>query len=270
MAFLSRLRRFFLYVYFRYAYKPRFGASFDRWRLQRILICILVFGATVAVTTKLYPQLWLQTPFVTELESVGQLLPPDSQTTQEQQTLDVASTISFQASVVAPQHVKAHELQKRLEKNWHTIDAMLDSLQTSVVADITQDTTINPTEGEQPNEVPTATFSTSDHTHELSPRAVYEIAIEQQLQRVGEQIYAQSYNSRGLDGAALVAITIQPNGTLSSVQLLMSSGNDAIDAVLIDSVYAAAPFASLPESIALETLHMERWLRVTPYARTAE
>lgn len=60
-------------------------------------------------------------------------------------------------------------------------------------------------------------------------------------------VYPSEAAQRGLHGQVLVKFIIMPDGKVSKVQVLESSGYNVLDAAIIDAIRSAAPFAPLPK-----------------------
>ncbi len=73
---------------------------------------------------------------------------------------------------------------------------------------------------------------------ELSPRA-YAKAILKKVRATGRKLGAGK-------GTAIVGFSISPNGGLSAVQVLKSSGNAALDEIAMDHIRRSAPFPAPP------------------------
>lgn len=93
---------------------------------------------------------------------------------------------------------------------------------------------------------------------------------EAKVQRVGNLTYPDNVRRLGLSGEVTLEVTIKPNGAISNITVLKSSGHKLLDNVAIRSAKLAAPFTPFPPEIRRETdlLHMTRtWQLNLPRSR---
>ena len=244
------LRYTLLYCYFRYVYKPRLAAGADRIRLLRVLLLLLLTGSALAYYQA--QQQSLQLPFLplAEKDSVGATAP--QQLSQQLSRPDKPVPVPqqhFRVSVLNAQSLRAYELEQRLETNWKKIDLMLDNLGTNT----------------QHQEASSSGSVMAASSHSEQPDyAAYELMVESHLQQAGEALYHERYGAQGLNGAALISLTLTPTGKLREVKILQRSGNRIIDRLLLEAVSRAAPYAPFLPSMQTSSITMERWLRLTP------
>jgi len=271
-AFFARLKRGARYCYSRYVYQPRLGKRVERLRLIRVLLLLAISTfafAYYAVTSQ------LQIPFLPLAgeESVGRNEGDTLNVPMRQQVLEKISAPSeaskaeqqmprqhHQVSVMDARNLRAFELERRLKGNWRKIESMLDEFQARANENANSETIASASGS------PIPAFAATMQGEELSEQNAYELLIESRLQQIGDQLYRARHNSRNLDGSALVRFTLTSDGALDQVEMLASSGNALIDQLLLESVYAAAPYARFSPGMNQPYLIMERWLRVTPAA----
>lgn len=93
---------------------------------------------------------------------------------------------------------------------------------------------------------------------------------EAKVQRVGNLTYPENVRRLGLSGEVTLEVTIKPNGAISDITVLQSSGHKLLDNLAIRSAKLAAPFTPFPPEIRRETdlLHMTRtWQLNLPRSR---
>ncbi|HKK04761.1 MAG TPA: energy transducer TonB [Gammaproteobacteria bacterium] len=90
--------------------------------------------------------------------------------------------------------------------------------------------------------------------------AAYMDAWQAKVERVGNLNYPDEARRRGLTGSLLLDVAINPDGTVRSVQVLRSSGEQVLDDAAKRIVHLAAPFAPLSKNIRKDTdiLHIIR------------
>jgi len=79
--------------------------------------------------------------------------------------------------------------------------------------------------------------------------AAYEQAWQEKVERHGNRNFPDEARRRKLSGSLVLAVGIQPDGRVYSVQVLQSSGHEALDNAARHIVDLAAPFAPLPREI---------------------
>ena len=75
------------------------------------------------------------------------------------------------------------------------------------------------------------------------PGAYYMDAWRRKIERVGNQNYPAEARSKGIYGSLVLRVAINRDGTLSSVELVESSGNSVLDNAALRIVRLAAPYA---------------------------
>jgi len=90
--------------------------------------------------------------------------------------------------------------------------------------------------------------------------ASYMDAWQAKVERVGNLNYPDEARRRGLTGSLLLDVAINADGTVRSVQVLRSSGEQVLDDAAKRIVHLAAPFAPLSKKIRKQTdvLHIIR------------
>ncbi len=93
--------------------------------------------------------------------------------------------------------------------------------------------------------------------------ASYMSAWVSKVERVGNLNYPSELRRNKLHGDLVLTVGINQNGTVESIDVKRSSGEDAIDAAAIRIVRLAAPYAPLPDNIAerVDVLHITRTWR---------
>jgi periplasmic protein TonB len=101
--------------------------------------------------------------------------------------------------------------------------------------------------------------SISANTRE-SVYAAYQDAWRQKVERIGNLNYPDEARREGLNGALLLKVSINPDGSLRGVEVLRSSGHHALDEGAMRIVKMAAPYAPFPAEMRKETdiLHITR------------
>jgi len=69
------------------------------------------------------------------------------------------------------------------------------------------------------------------------------------IEMVGNNNYPEEARQKSLYGDLRFAVTLLPNGTVDSVQVLLSSGQRVLDQAAIRTVRLASPFAPFPPEI---------------------
>jgi len=80
------------------------------------------------------------------------------------------------------------------------------------------------------------------------------------VERLGNLNYPEEAVRRGISGALLMDVAINPDGSLYSVRVLRSSGHKVLDDAAVRIVKLAAPYPPLSEDILKDTdiLHIPR------------
>lgn len=83
------------------------------------------------------------------------------------------------------------------------------------------------------------------------------------VERVGNMNYPSELRRKKLHGDLVLTVGIQKNGTVESIDVMRSSGNQEIDRAAINIVQLAAPYAPLPDNITdrVDILHITRTWR---------
>ncbi len=69
------------------------------------------------------------------------------------------------------------------------------------------------------------------------------------VERIGNMNYPEKARKKGLTGSLLIEVRLYPNGKLSSILLIKSSGKKILDDAAIRIVRLAAPFAPVPAAV---------------------
>jgi protein TonB len=90
--------------------------------------------------------------------------------------------------------------------------------------------------------------------------ASYMDAWRTKVERIGNLNYPEEAVRRGISGALLMDVAINPDGSLHSVRVLRTSGHKVLDEAAIRIVKLAAPYPPLSEDILQDTdiLHIPR------------
>ncbi len=90
--------------------------------------------------------------------------------------------------------------------------------------------------------------------------ASYMDAWRAKVERIGNLNYPEEAVQRGISGALLMDVAINPDGSLHSVRVLRSSGHQILDQAAMRIVKLAAPYPPLSEDILKDTdiLHIPR------------
>ena len=90
--------------------------------------------------------------------------------------------------------------------------------------------------------------------------ASYMDAWRTKVERLGNLNYPEEAVRRGISGALLMDVAINPDGSLYSVRVLRSSGHKVLDEAAVRIVKLAAPYPPLSEDILKDTdiLHIPR------------
>lgn len=93
--------------------------------------------------------------------------------------------------------------------------------------------------------------------------ASYMSAWVSKVERVGNLNYPLELREKKLHGNLVLSVGILPDGSIESIQVLKSSGMEAIDRAAEDIVVLAAPYAPLPDNITdrVDVLHITRTWR---------
>jgi TonB family protein len=68
--------------------------------------------------------------------------------------------------------------------------------------------------------------------------------------------YTPALARRRLQGEVQVSLTLLPNGSMSALNILHSSGSEELDHLALESVKAALPFPSFPESAPARAMNL--------------
>jgi len=82
--------------------------------------------------------------------------------------------------------------------------------------------------------------------------AAYEQAWQEKVEQHGNRNFPEEARRQKLSGSLVLAVGIQPDGRVYSVQVLQSSGQAVLDNAARHIVDLAAPFAPLPREIRQE------------------
>jgi protein TonB len=90
--------------------------------------------------------------------------------------------------------------------------------------------------------------------------ASYMDAWRTKVERIGNLNYPEEAVRRGISGALLMDVAINPDGSLHSVRVLRTSGHQVLDEAAVRIVKLAAPYPPLSEDILQDTdiLHIPR------------
>jgi protein TonB len=90
--------------------------------------------------------------------------------------------------------------------------------------------------------------------------AAYQDGWRQKVERIGNLNYPDQAKQHNLSGTLLMDVAINKDGSLASVKLLRSSGQQVLDDGAMRIVKMAAPFAPLPPNISkdVDILHITR------------
>lgn len=92
----------------------------------------------------------------------------------------------------------------------------------------------------------------SDIKEHREVAAAYEQAWQVKIERIGNLNYPDEARRQGLSGSLLLAVAINKDGSVYSVQILQSSGQSVLDAAAKKIIELSAPFADLPEELQSE------------------
>ncbi|MEH6548657.1 MAG: energy transducer TonB [Pseudomonadales bacterium] len=91
----------------------------------------------------------------------------------------------------------------------------------------------------------------------LSTRAAvdaqYQLQWQQKVEWVGNKHYPEQARLRQLEGDVRLLVSLLPDGSIKTIQILSSSGHALLDAAAMKSVHLAAPFQPFPPEIAKKT-----------------
>jgi len=90
--------------------------------------------------------------------------------------------------------------------------------------------------------------------------AAYMVEWRRKVERVGNLNYPDRAIRLGLSGNLLLEVALNPDGTITDIELRRSSGEPVLDAAAVRIVKLAAPFAPFPPEISrdVDILHIER------------
>jgi periplasmic protein TonB len=93
--------------------------------------------------------------------------------------------------------------------------------------------------------------------------ASYMSAWVAKVERVGNMNYPSELRQKKLHGNLVLSVGIRQNGSIESIEVMRSSGIDAIDDAARNIVQLAAPYAPLPDNISehVDILHIVRTWR---------
>ncbi len=94
-------------------------------------------------------------------------------------------------------------------------------------------------------------FVNSVSTHKYLA-AQYVADWEQKVEKVGNLNYPEVARKKGFSGTLTTDVGINPNGTIYSIRITKSSGNQALDNAAKRIIRLSAPFATLPNEILQE------------------
>jgi protein TonB len=83
--------------------------------------------------------------------------------------------------------------------------------------------------------------------------ASYEEAWRSKVERIGKINFPDEAKRRKLSGSLIMAVTLNPDGSIKSINLRKSSGHKILDDGAVRIVRLAAPFARFPENIRKDT-----------------
>jgi len=82
--------------------------------------------------------------------------------------------------------------------------------------------------------------------------AAYEKAWQEKIERIGNLNYPDEARRQNLSGSLLLSVGINPDGTVYSVKVRHSSGQQVLDDAAMNIVQLAAPFAPFPQELKQE------------------
>jgi len=86
--------------------------------------------------------------------------------------------------------------------------------------------------------------------------ASYEEAWRAKIERIGRINFPDEAKRKNLSGSLIMAVTINPDGSIKSINIRQSSGHKILDDGAVRIVRLAAPFARFPENIRKDTDEM--------------
>ena len=101
---------------------------------------------------------------------------------------------------------------------------------------------------QQPSELTRIKFVSSVSTHKYVA-AQYVKDWEEKIEKVGNFNYPEVARKKGFSGTLTTDVGINPNGTIYSIRITKSSGNQALDDAAKRIIRLSAPFATLPKEI---------------------
>ncbi|MFK7731341.1 MAG: energy transducer TonB [Pseudomonadales bacterium] len=87
--------------------------------------------------------------------------------------------------------------------------------------------------------------------------ALYLLKWEREIERTGNQYYPEEARTRELYGDLSLMVTVLPNGAVSNIQLLQSSGHKVLDDAAINIVEKSAPFEPFSSEMSREIDKLE-------------
>lgn len=87
--------------------------------------------------------------------------------------------------------------------------------------------------------------------------ALYLLKWEREIERTGNQYYPEEARARELYGDLSLMVTVLPNGAVSNIQLLQSSGHKVLDDAAINIVEKSAPFEPFSAEMSREIDKLE-------------
>ncbi|MEM8496934.1 MAG: energy transducer TonB [Pseudomonadota bacterium] len=87
--------------------------------------------------------------------------------------------------------------------------------------------------------------------------ALYLLKWEREIERTGNQYYPEEARTRELYGDLSLMVTVLPNGAVSNIQLLQSSGHKILDDAAINIVEKSAPFEPFSSEMSREIDKLE-------------
>ncbi len=84
------------------------------------------------------------------------------------------------------------------------------------------------------------------------------------MERVGNENYPEEARRRQLYGAIRLAVALDRDGNVASIEILQGSGQRVLDQAAIRIVRLAAPFAPIPSSIREDQVEVIRTWNFIP------
>ena len=86
----------------------------------------------------------------------------------------------------------------------------------------------------------------------------------ERVERVGNDHYPEQARRQGIFGATRLAVTLERDGQVAGIEILQSSGHRMLDQAALRTLRLAAPFASIPDSVAGDRIEIIRTWHFVP------